>query len=62
MDNRYFYYRNRESSDGWGVKGPYLDMAVPDKGLALAIAKFLNQEPDANEALKRLWLNYRITN
>lgn len=55
----YHYYRNHDSKEGWGVRGPGLDMPVPDKGLALAIAKFLNEEADAGAALKRLWLNYQ---
>jgi hypothetical protein len=55
----YFYYRNHEGRFGWGVRGPNLDIAIPDKGLALAIAKFLNHEPDADTVLRQLWDSYR---
>lgn len=55
----YYKYRKHESEAGWGVAGPGLDMEVPDKGLALAIAKFLNQEPDADDAVKELWLQWK---
>lgn len=48
----YFWWTVRSAS------GDYLDMKVPDKGLALAITKFLNREPDAGEVLDELWLKY----
>lgn len=59
----YHYYHPHGDKDdihpyGWAVKGPGLDMYVPDKGLALSIVKFLNKETDATECLESLWLRY----
>lgn len=56
MNKDYIYYRT--DVGGWAVSGPELDIKVHDKGLALAIAKFLNREKDADEALQQLYLQY----
>lgn len=63
MNKQYYMYHTHGNEGekhpyGWAVVGPKLDMYVPDKGLALAIGKFLNKEDDANRCLDELWLKY----
>lgn len=57
MTDEFYYARDHDRGPGaWCVRGQSFYMAVPDKQLALAIAKFLSESPEATDALKN-WKN-----
>lgn len=57
--DEYYYARDHAAGTGqWCVRGPGLDMSVPDKNLAYAIGKLLSGKIEDADSMAKDYVKY----